>query len=87
MVSAAAKREGSQFIGQVIDHLAPNALTVLNLDSWGIHRAFPVLAKDFPVGAIVECTISDPNGVIEHLQRVSDQILEEYRHKIIIQEW
>jgi len=87
MASAAAKRESHHIIGQVIDHLAPNALSVLDLDTKGIHRVVTVSADDFPVGVVVECTMNDQNGVIEHLQRVSDQTLEKYRHKIFIQEW
>jgi hypothetical protein len=78
-----ARREAHRFIGQVVEHLLPGALTVWSLDEGCAYRAFSVALADFPVGKVVECTMFDRDAFIDNLHAASDETIAEYRRRLV----
>jgi hypothetical protein len=81
---ATAAREAHRFIGQVIDEVGSRALKVWALDEKCAYHARPASSKDFPIGAVVECTLFDHDGFVENLHRVTDATLAEYQGKLVM---
>lgn len=80
----ARRQEAIRFVGQVYEHLTPNALTVWALDAGIAYRCFSTVSAEFPVGTVVECTLSPHGDYIEHLHRADERTYEEYRRKLVI---
>jgi hypothetical protein len=74
----------TRFIGQVTDHVGNKALAVWDIDGKHRYHAYPASLTDFPIGAVVECTLDDPDGFVEHLYRASDQTVSEYRRRLVM---
>jgi len=83
-MGAAAKRKAHHFVGQVIDHVGAKALRVWAFDDKCAYHATPVSVDDFPVGAVVECTMYERDGFVESLCRASERAIKEHRRDLVM---
>jgi hypothetical protein len=82
-MASPAKREAYHFVGQVTDHVGNKALAVWDLDGKHRYHAYPFSLDDFPVGAVVECVLEDPNKFIGQVRRASEEVVAEYRRRLL----
>ncbi len=72
------------FVGQVVDLLTDDILVVWDLDRQRAFHAYGFRGKDWPIGAIVSCTLSPDNRVVEAVVAVDRATEEAYKHKRLI---
>lgn len=84
--ATARKAASDSFIGQVVEHLTSNSLSVYVLDDavGGTYVAYGVDPGEWPVGMVVECFLVADGSYVDRLERVSSDVSERYSSKRII---
>jgi hypothetical protein len=84
--ATARKAEPQSFIGQVVEHLTDNSLTVWVLDDeeGGTYVAYGVDPKAWPVDTIAQCFLVEDGSYVDRLERVSSAKFEQFSSKRII---
>jgi hypothetical protein len=83
---AARRAEPQSFIGQVVEHLTGNSLSVwvLDDDEGGSYVAYGIVPSAWPVGAVAQCFLVADGTYVDRLERVSSATVERYSSKLII---
>jgi hypothetical protein len=84
--ATARKPVPQSFIGQVVEHLTANSLSVwvLDNDEGGSYVAYGVDPSAWPVTTVAECFLASDGSYVDRLERVSGETLERYSSKRIL---